>query len=170
MSTLYRDSFDTPMGGMVVLVDDQGRLHALGFVDDDPNLARSLGTPHDVVERSDPSGLTTRLLRYFAGELTVLDDIDVAMHGTPFQCEVWAALRQIPVGETWSYAQLAAHIGRPTATRAVGSANGANPIGVVVPCHRVIGADGSLTGYAGGIARKRWLLAHENALAQPSFL
>jgi methylated-DNA-[protein]-cysteine S-methyltransferase len=96
-----------------------------------------------------------------AGDIASLDGIPTESDGTPFQREVWAALRQIPAGETWSYGRLAAHIGRPAAVRAVGLANGANPIGVVVPCHRVIGASGGLTGYAGGLERKRWLLAHE---------
>src|SRR5207244_8999417 len=82
-----------------------------------------------------------------------------------FQRQVWSALRQIPCGQTWSYGELACHIGRPKAVRAVGLANGANPIGIVVPCHRVIGKDGTLTGYGGGIERKEWLLAHERALA-----
>jgi methylated-DNA-[protein]-cysteine S-methyltransferase len=85
----------------------------------------------------------------------------VTTGGTPFQREVWAALRRIPAGQIASYGQLAARIGRPAAVRAVGLANGSNPVGVIVPCHRVIGANGSLTGYGGGIERKRWLLAHE---------
>jgi methylated-DNA-[protein]-cysteine S-methyltransferase len=102
-----------------------------------------------------------RLQAYMAGDIATLGGIPTDTTGTPFQREVWAALRQIPAGETWSYGRLAAHIGRPAAVRAVGLANGANPIGVVVPCHRVIGANGSLTGYSGGIERKRWLLQHE---------
>jgi methylated-DNA-[protein]-cysteine S-methyltransferase len=101
------------------------------------------------------------LRRYFAGELAAIDDLPVKTAGTAFQREVWRALREIECGTTVSYAKLAERIGRPTAVRAVGLANGANPIGVVVPCHRVIGADGSLTGYGGGMERKRWLLRHE---------
>ena len=88
--------------------------------------------------------------------------------GTPFQRAVWAALRRIPAGETLSYGQLAAQIGKPKAVRAVGLANGSNPVGVVVPCHRVIGADGSLTGYGGGLPRKLWLLEHEGARLAPA--
>jgi methylated-DNA-[protein]-cysteine S-methyltransferase len=96
-----------------------------------------------------------------AGHTAVLDSLEVETAGTPFQRTVWHALREIPAGATMSYGALAKRIGRPSAVRAVGLANGANPIGIVVPCHRVVGADGSLTGYGGGLERKRWLLAHE---------
>ena len=107
-----------------------------------------------------------KLRAFFDGDINAIDDIPVETGGTPFQRDVWTALRQIPAGETWSYARLAHHVGRPAAVRAVGAANGANPIGVVVPCHRVIGADGSLTGYGGGMDRKAWLLAHERTPAR----
>jgi methylated-DNA-[protein]-cysteine S-methyltransferase len=116
-----------------------------------------------LTEQRDPFGLTTRLAAYFAGDIWVIDDIRTATAGTVFQREVWRALRIIPAGHTISYGELARRIGRPKAVRAVGLANGANPIGVVVPCHRVIGANGSLTGYGGGLHRKEWLLAHERA-------
>lgn len=105
--------------------------------------------------------LTDALRRYFAGEVTAIDTLPVRTAGTPFQRDVWRALREIPCGSTLSYAKLAEQIGRPTAVRAVGLANGSNPVGVVVPCHRVIGSNGALTGYGGGIERKHWLLAHE---------
>jgi methylated-DNA-[protein]-cysteine S-methyltransferase len=105
--------------------------------------------------------LKDALARYFDGEVKAIDRLQVDGAGTDFQRAVWAALREIPCGETRSYAQIAERIGRPKAVRAVGAANGQNPIWLVVPCHRVIGADGSLTGYAGGIDRKRWLLTHE---------
>lgn len=101
---------------------------------------------------------------YFAGDLAALDRLEVAPEGTAFQQQVWAALRKIPVGATTSYAQIARAIGRPTAVRAVGAANGRNPIALVVPCHRVIASDGTLCGYAGGLWRKQWLLQHERAL------
>lgn len=101
-----------------------------------------------------------QLAEYFAGERHTFD-LPLAFEGSPFQRDVWGALREIPFGETWSYAQLAERIGRPRAVRAVGAANGRNPISIVVPCHRVIGANGSLVGYGGGLARKEWLLAHE---------
>src|SRR5208283_2077845 len=97
----------------------------------------------------------------FAGDLRVLDLLPVETGGTAFQRQVWQSLREIPCGTTVSYGQLAERIGRPSAVRAVGLANGANPVAVVVPCHRVIGSNGSLTGYGGGIERKRWLLNHE---------
>ncbi|MBV9266742.1 MAG: methylated-DNA--[protein]-cysteine S-methyltransferase, partial [Acidobacteriaceae bacterium] len=99
--------------------------------------------------------------RYFSGELEAINALPVRTAGTPFQREVWRTLREIPCGTTISYAQLAVRIGRPSAVRAVGLANGSNPIAIVVPCHRVIGSDGSLSGYGGGIERKRWLLEHE---------
>lgn len=101
-----------------------------------------------------------QLVRYFAGELTAFT-LPLAARGTPFQVRVWHALRDIPFGGTISYAELARRVGAPTAVRAVGGANARNPISVVVPCHRVVGADGSLTGFGGGVERKRWLLAHE---------
>ncbi|MEO6205373.1 MAG: methylated-DNA--[protein]-cysteine S-methyltransferase [Mycobacteriales bacterium] len=108
--------------------------------------------------------LREQLSAYFAGDR---EDFDVAIDaaGTPFQQRVWAGLREIPYGQTWSYGELAAHLGQPTASRAVGLANGRNPISIVVPCHRVVGSTGALTGYGGGVKRKRWLLDHERSQA-----
>jgi methylated-DNA-[protein]-cysteine S-methyltransferase len=103
------------------------------------------------------------LAAYFAGEIGALDRIEVRTGGSAFQQKVWRALRTLPAGRTTSYGRLAARIGAPKAVRAVGAANGANPVSVVVPCHRLIGANGRLTGYGGGLDRKRWLLAHEGA-------
>lgn len=100
---------------------------------------------------------------YVAGDLAAIDDVEVDLGGTEFQQRVWAALRTIPTGSTWSYAELAAAVGNDGAMRAVGSANGKNPVSVVVPCHRVVRADGSLGGYGGGLDRKAWLLRHEGA-------
>jgi methylated-DNA-[protein]-cysteine S-methyltransferase len=114
-----------------------------------------------------PHSLSDAITRYFAGDLAALNALPVATAGTPFQRSVWSALREIPHGTTMTYAELAQQIGKPTATRAVGLANGSNPIGVIVPCHRVIGSNVSLTGYGGGIDRKRWLLDHESAGANP---
>ena len=106
-----------------------------------------------------------RLLRgYFEGDLEALEGVAVDTAGTPFQERVWSRLRGIPAGRTLSYAGLATAIGRPSAVRAVAGANGRNPVSVVIPCHRVIASDGGLGGYGGGLARKRWLLAHEGAL------
>jgi len=109
-----------------------------------------------------------QLRAYFAGELTEFD-LPLRPRGTAFQQNVWQALRSIPYGETVSYRDIAEKIKAPTAVRAVGAANGKNPIGIVVPCHRVIGANGTLTGYAGGLERKQWLLAHENAHKADTF-
>jgi methylated-DNA-[protein]-cysteine S-methyltransferase len=103
------------------------------------------------------------LSAYFAGDLRALDSLEVAEGGTAFQRQVWAALRRIPAGAAWSYADLAREVGRPAAVRAVGQANGANPVGLVQPCHRVVASGGGLGGYAGGLERKSWLLAHEGA-------
>jgi methylated-DNA-[protein]-cysteine S-methyltransferase len=111
---------------------------------------------------TDPHGLSAAITQYFEGKLDAIDRIPVETGGTSFQQKVWRALRGIPCGSTTSYGQLARQIGHPAAVRAVGTANGANPVAVVLPCHRVIGANGSLTGYGGGIERKRWLLNHEH--------
>ncbi len=143
-------------------------LCGLAFADHDERLRAHLqarfGDEVEYVRARDPAGAVTRLRRYLAGELDALDDIAVDLGGTPFQARVWKALREIPVGATWSYAQLAKRVGRPAAVRAVGAANGQNPVSLVVPCHRVIASDGTLCGYGGGIERKRWLLTHERVL------
>lgn len=106
-------------------------------------------------------GVRAAFERYFAGDLRALERIPVDPGGTPFQSKVWLALREIGAGSTWSYAALAARVGAPAAVRAVGAANGANPVPVVLPCHRVIGKNGKLVGYGGGLGRKAWLLRHE---------
>ena len=127
-----------------------------------PMLARQAGRAGYRLERArNPAGLTAALMCYFDGDLAAIDRLLVARLGTPFQRLVWTALRRIPCGRTRSYAEHARRIGRPSAVRAVGNANGANPVSIVVPCHRLVGQDGSLTGYGGGMERKRWLLAHE---------
>ena len=110
-----------------------------------------------------PRAVDAAFQAYWSGALGALDSLAVEAGGTPFQARIWAALREIPVGETISYAELSRRVGRPGASRAAGSANGANPISIVIPCHRVIRGDGDLCGYAGGVPRKRWLLAHEGA-------
>jgi O-6-methylguanine DNA methyltransferase len=159
--------YKTPIGVMLLAFDGEGALRVLDFEDYEPRmhklLRRQYGDNLRLVDGAAPAKVTRALDRYFAGELAALDDIACATAGTPFQRRVWAALRQIPAGKTTSYGALAAKLGKPQAMRAVGLANGANPIGVVVPCHRVIGANGSLTGYGGGLHRKRWLLEHEGA-------
>jgi methylated-DNA-[protein]-cysteine S-methyltransferase len=167
---LFTDRLATPIGELVVIADEAGRLCAVDWSDFDDRTQRTLRLRYgkrgvSLEPKSNPSDLTRALHAYFAGDLAAIDGLPVAMDGTDFQRMVWGALRQIPCGETISYGELARRIGRPAAVRAVGLANGANPVGVVVPCHRVIGSDGSLTGYGGGIERKRWLLAHERARA-----
>ena len=130
------------------------------------HLARHLGA-FGTVSVPDAAGAATRLARYFAGDLGALDEQSVRLVGTEFQCQVWSALRGIAAGTTTSYGQLANALGRPKAVRAVAAANGANPVAVFVPCHRVIAADGTLWGYGGGLPMKQWLLQHEGARFTP---
>jgi methylated-DNA-[protein]-cysteine S-methyltransferase len=160
------DRIETPIGEMLIVADHDGNLRATIWTDHEEHLRPVLqlhyGKNGFTLEPArNPNGLTNAIGRYFAGEVKAIDPLPVETSGTPFQREVWHALREIPCGTTVSYAKLAASIGRPNAVRAVGLANGSNPVGVVVPCHRVIGSDGSLTGYGGGIERKSWLLEHE---------
>jgi methylated-DNA-[protein]-cysteine S-methyltransferase len=117
-----------------------------------------------IVDHRDPAGAISALDRYFAGDLNVLDDLEVDFYGSEFQRRVWTALRSVGAGRTASYTDIANAIGAPAAVRAVGAANGANPIAIVVPCHRIIGTSGALVGYGGGLDRKRWLLEHEGVL------
>jgi methylated-DNA-[protein]-cysteine S-methyltransferase len=166
---LIIDRIDTPIGEMVIVADHDGNLRAVDWTDHEERMLRLLRRHYGVngfklEPRKNPHGLSDAICRYFAGDLAVLDTLPVETAGTPFQREVWHALREIPCGDTMSYAKLAQQIGRPKAVRAVGLANGSNPVGVIVPCHRVIGTNGSLTGYGGGTERKRWLLQHESKL------
>jgi methylated-DNA-[protein]-cysteine S-methyltransferase len=168
---LIIDRIDTPIGELLVVADHDGNLRAVDWTDYEPRMRRLLRRHYgENGFRLTPSrvsnGLTQAIRCYFTGNLTAIDKLPVKTAGTPFQREVWRALREISCGTTLSYAQLAKRIGRPAAVRAVGLANGSNPVGVVVPCHRVIGSDGSLTGYGGGIERKRWLLEHEKQVRQ----
>jgi methylated-DNA-[protein]-cysteine S-methyltransferase len=148
---------DSPVGRLRLVASDDA-LAGVHFPDLDP------GDSGDVLEAAGKHPILARareqLAAYFAGELRVFD-LPLAPEGTDFQRAVWRALTQVPFGVTWSYRAIALAVGRPTATRAVGAANGRNPISIIVPCHRVIGADGTLTGYGGGLPRKRWLLEHE---------
>lgn len=164
--TLTLDRIASPVGEVLVVTDADGAVRALDFHDYEPRLRRLLNRHYGAVALSE--GRAPQLVRdavdaWFGGDLTAFDGLEVRTGGTVFQRAVWRALRDIPAGETRTYGQLAAAIGAPKAVRAVGLANGANPVGVIVPCHRVIGANGTLTGYAGGLERKRWLLAHEAA-------
>ena len=163
--TLEVAEFESPIGKIVVALHD-GHLCALRFAEHWPRMRPLLEKRFgrvDFREAADPAGVITCLGKYFAGDLGALDAIIVDTGGTPFQQRVWKELRKIPAGRTVSYAYIAMAIGAPTAVRAVGAANGSNPVGIVLPCHRVIGSNGQLTGYGGGIERKRWLLRHESA-------
>jgi len=165
--TLYFEAMSTPVGEAMVITDAEGALRAFDWTDHEDRMHRLLrrqyATPPALVAGAAPRKIHQAFAAYFAGDANALSEIAWKTGGTPFQRKVWAALCEIPAGRTESYGELAARIGAPKAVRAVGLANGANPVGVVVPCHRVIGANGSLTGYGGGIERKRWLLTHEGA-------
>jgi methylated-DNA-[protein]-cysteine S-methyltransferase len=165
--TLLCDRLATPIGTLLVVANENGRACFVDFADDADRFRRLIpryyGDGITLTSQPVPAIIRDSLAAYFAGNLHAIDSIPVATPGTPFQRRVWSELRSIPAGQTISYGTLARRIGSPAAVRAVGLANGANPIAIVVPCHRVIGADGSLTGYGGGLARKRWLLAHEGA-------
>lgn len=178
MSDIIRllvDHTDTPIGELVIVADDEGRLRAIDWSEHEPRLKsrlhRHYGGAFTLESKRNPSGLTEAMEAYFAGDLGVIDGLPVQTNGTQFQRDVWSALREIPCGTTVSYAEVARRIHRPSAVRAVGLANNANPIGIVVPCHRVIGSTGALTGYGGGLDRKRWLLSHESrgtSIAMPA--
>ncbi len=165
MTSLRLAALDSPLGPLVLAVGQNGLL-ALDLEGDREGMVRRLERRFGVMHLArceDPDGVVATLRRYFAGRLEALDEVAVDPGGTPFQNQVWLALRRIRPGETWSYARLAAEVGRPGAVRAVGAANGANPVPLVLPCHRVIGSDGRLVGYGGGLDRKEWLLRHERA-------
>jgi methylated-DNA-[protein]-cysteine S-methyltransferase len=160
---LILDRVPSPIG-TILLVSDGENLRALDFEDYEDRMHRLLRRHYGAYTATPDRAagdVNLRIAAYFEGDVTALDDIPVQTNGSKFQRQVWTALRSIPPGTTTTYGQLAAAIGAPTASRAVGLANGANPIALVVPCHRVIGANRSLTGYAGGLARKAWLLRHE---------
>ena len=158
------DRVSTPIGVAVVISDEEGALRILDWRDHAERWQATLKARYGEIvltTKKNPFGHSEALEAYLKGDIAIVDRLKVAFAGTEFQERVWQALRKIPGGTTLSYGELAKRIGNPSAMRAVGLANGANPIGIVVPCHRVIGSDGSLTGYGGGIERKRWLLAHE---------
>jgi methylated-DNA-[protein]-cysteine S-methyltransferase len=160
------ERMNTPTGRMMIVVDGEQRLRALDWEDHEPRMQRLLRQHYGEIhlrEEARPTAVVHALEAYFNGDLAGLNSLPTATNGTDFQRTVWAALRRIAPGETISYGGLAVRIGRPIAVRAVGLAIGANPIAIVVPCHRVIGANGALTGFGGGLERKRWLLAHERA-------
>jgi O-6-methylguanine DNA methyltransferase len=158
--------YESPLAPILIVTDEEDVLRALDFADHEPRMHRLLREHYgdlELANRPASKSVVRPLDAYFNGDFSAIDDVRIATGGTPFQRVVWRALRKIAPGSTKSYGEIAAEIGRPTASRAVGAANGSNPIAIVVPCHRVIGANGTLTGYGGGLPRKRWLLDHEGA-------
>ena len=180
---LYRTAIPTPLGDMLALASDEG-LCALEFTTVEglsrgqerlPRLNARLQRwfpPHEVVDRETPVIARTRdwLRSYFSGTSAEIDGLPLDMRGAAFEKRVWIALKAIPPGETTSYGAIAQALGSAGASRAVGAANGANPIAIIVPCHRVIGASGSLTGYGGGLERKTWLIDHERRWRREALL
>lgn len=156
----------SPLGDLLLVADAQGHLHACEYADIETRLHRLLNARlgaggFSLKAGPPPEAAVTAITRYFAGHLEAVDVLPVLFSGTDFQGRVWAALRAIPAGKPQTYGGLALGLGHPRSARAVGHANHNNPLQLVVPCHRVIGASGALTGYAGGLERKRWLLDHE---------
>ena len=162
--TFNLDRLRTPIGTALLVTDVDGVLRALDWEEYEPRMKALLRLQYGAVILKDaraPKDLRAALTGYFKGDLDRLKSIKWRIAGTPFQHKVWTALPKIPAGTTMSYGALAAKLNVPRAVRAVGHANGSNPISVVVPCHRLIGANGSLIKYGGGLERKRWLLRHE---------
>jgi methylated-DNA-[protein]-cysteine S-methyltransferase len=160
---LFLDRVKTPVGELLLVADARGKLRMLEFADKEERWRGVFRRHFDArtfTEKRD-AAIAAGLKRYFAGDIAALDEIATDAQGTDFQQACWKNLRKIKPGTTTTYGALAAKMGKPAAMRAVGLANGANPIAVVVPCHRVVGSDGALTGYGGGLERKRWLLDHE---------
>lgn len=155
---------DSPVGELLIACSDTA-LQVLDYIDYEDRmhhlLQRRYGTDYHLIEALNPLDMRTRMQAYFAGDLTAINDIPVETGGTPFQQRVWSALRTIPAGQVATYGIQATRIGQPTATRAVGRTNGLNPVAIVLPCHRVVGRNAKLIGYAGGLWRKEWLLRHE---------
>jgi methylated-DNA-[protein]-cysteine S-methyltransferase len=164
------DRLATPIGPALVVTDADGMLRAFDWEDHAARIRELLRLQYGAVELQEarmPTSLRNALAAYFKGDLDVLKTIEWRIAGTPFQQKVWRALPKIPVGKTMSYGALAAKLGSPDAMRAVGHANGSNPISVVIPCHRLIAANGALVKYGSGLARKRWLLTHEGVALKP---
>jgi len=169
MLRLLEEKIATPLGPLWVICDEQYQLRAVEWEEHSKRMEELLNIHYraqgyERVAASNPNGLSQKLADYFSGDLSVIESLPTATAGTPFQRQVWQALRTIPCGEVMHYGQLAETLGRPGAARAVGAANGSNPVSIVVPCHRVIGRNGTMTGYAGGLGRKEWLLRHEGYL------
>ncbi|MGG4773371.1 methylated-DNA--[protein]-cysteine S-methyltransferase [Alcaligenaceae bacterium 429] len=172
MPTLFLlERAPTPLGEMLVVTDEQGKLRALDWEDYAQRLHTLMqrqykGQAYTVKNTDQRSTATQAVLRYFDGDMQAIEQLATSTGGTDFQRQVWQTLLTIPCGQTISYGELAERIHNPKAVRAVGLANGANPISIVIPCHRVIGSNQRLTGYGGGLPRKLWLLQHERAHTQ----
>lgn len=169
MLTLLEDKIATPLGPLWILCDETFHLRAVEWEEHSDRMVELLEIHYRKegytrLHADNPGGLSRKLQDYFDGDLAVINTLPTATAGTPFQREVWQALRDIPCGHVMHYGQLAETLGRAGAARAVGAANGSNPVSIVVPCHRVIGRNGTMTGYAGGVQRKEWLLRHEGYL------
>lgn len=163
---LITDYYDSKIGRLIMAFKE-GSLCALDFDDYEDRYLRILTKRwpgHSLVQDKNPFGFHNNLSRYMAGDMSAFNGVNIILQGTDFQKKVWLALRHIPAGRTISYTDLAHQISRPKAAHALGHANSLNPIALVLPCHRVIGKNGSLTGYAGGLDRKEWLLRHEGAM------
>jgi len=161
--SILSDRIETPIGPLLLLARD-GALVGLEFDDQPERIAKDLRLHYGTSElfpAPNPHGFSDRIRAYFAGDFKAIEDLPTEAGGTDFQRRVWAELKLIPCGTTISYGELARRLGDSNLMRAVGAANGRNPVSIVVPCHRVIGADGTLTGYGGGLPRKKWLLTHE---------
>ena len=166
MHCFLTERIETPIGPRVLVAHD-GVILLLEFEDASERVARQMKARFgdvDLQPASNPFGISDHVSAYFAGELSAIENLLTDGGGTEFERRVWAELRKIPLGTTVSYGSIARKLGDVQQSRAVGTANGRNPISIVVPCHRVIGADGSMTGYGGGLKRKEWLLRHEGAL------
>jgi methylated-DNA-[protein]-cysteine S-methyltransferase len=170
IAAFHLERLPSPIGEVLIVTDQADHLRAVDFTDYADRMRQLLrlhyGAGVELTERRAASTAHSALAAYFAGDLRAIDALVTETAGTAFQRAIWRALREIPVGQTLTYAALAARIGKPAAVRATGAANGANPVGIVVPCHRVIGANGALTGYGGGLERKRWLLRHEGVAVE----
>ncbi len=166
MTKIKSAVYPSPIGDIQILVEGE-RLIFLDFADNTDRIEKLMHKRYGIFEMMDsenPAMMSDRLERYFNGDWSAFDGLDVDTGGTDFQQSVWKGLRAIPTGQSISYDQLARDIGNPNAIRAAASANANNPVSIVIPCHRVIGKNGAMRGYAGGIERKVWLLRHEGAL------
>ena len=163
MKKLYSDLYHSPIG-KIMFVADGAQLCCLDFNDNEARIEKLLNRRYgkfDLASKANILNMQTRMDEYFKGNWEAFDGLDIGIDGTDFQQRVWGSLKKIPVGKTITYHQLAGSIKKPKAVRAVASANARNPVAIIIPCHRVIGKDGLLRGYAGGMDRKAWLLNHE---------